>query len=220
MQTEKNSAKKAKQHTVYKNAEGKRVVGVTTITGVMDKPALVPWANKLGLEGIKVREYVDDLAQIGTLAHYMAQCDFEGVKPELDDYSKNQISSAENSFLKYLEWRKTREITDAKCELPLISEKYQFGGMCDVYCNLNGVMTLIDIKTCKGIYDDHFTQVSAYALLLEENGFKVDDVRILRIGRDESEGFEDRKVPNIELHQKRFMICKRLYDINKEIKKG
>lgn len=101
----KSSAKKAQAHIVYKLKDGTRVPGVTTLTGVMDKPALVPWANRLGLERIKVREYVDDLAQIGRLAHYMVQCRVESmikgdeVKPDLSDYTPNQIDLAENGFL-------------------------------------------------------------------------------------------------------------------------
>lgn len=35
--------KSSKAHQVYKNREGKRVPGCTTITGVLNKPALVPW---------------------------------------------------------------------------------------------------------------------------------------------------------------------------------
>ena len=39
--SEKTVARKARQHTVYKLLDGTRVPGTTTITGVMDKPALV-----------------------------------------------------------------------------------------------------------------------------------------------------------------------------------
>ncbi|GAI86127.1 unnamed protein product, partial [marine sediment metagenome] len=41
--------------------------------GVLNKPALVPWANNLGLQGINVKDYVDDKADIGTLAHLNLQ---------------------------------------------------------------------------------------------------------------------------------------------------
>ena len=216
---------KSKQHTVYKNKEGKRVPGTTTITGVMDKPALLAWANRIGLEGIKMREYVDDKADIGSLAHYLAlNCHLGGEKIDTDDYSKNQISQAENALLKFFEWEKQNKIELIKIsgvpmiEVPLVSEVHQYGGTCDLYCILNGVPTLIDLKTGKGIYPEAFTQVAAYQYLLQENGYPVEDVRMLRIGRDESEGFEDRKVPLLELHFKRFLICSELYQINKKLK--
>ena len=39
-------------HQRYKIEDGTIVPGVTTVVGILNKPALVPWANKLGLEGI------------------------------------------------------------------------------------------------------------------------------------------------------------------------
>ncbi|MBD3393661.1 MAG: hypothetical protein GF410_16730, partial [Chitinivibrionales bacterium] len=70
---ERHAAKKGKVHTRYYNKAGKQVPGTTTITGVMNKSALVKWANGLGLRGIDVKNYVDELATIGTLAHYMIE---------------------------------------------------------------------------------------------------------------------------------------------------
>ena len=73
MQVEKKIAKRAKAHTIYKLANGKRVPGVTTVLGVINKPALVKWANNLGLQGIDSTTYVDETAKVGTLAHEMIQ---------------------------------------------------------------------------------------------------------------------------------------------------
>jgi len=224
---EKNSANKAKQHTVYKNKEGKRVPGVTTITGVMNKPALVGWANNLGLEGIKVREYVDDLAAIGTLAHYMVECHInsiirkEDILPNLEDSTPNQIKSAEVSFKKFINWEEKNEVIYIKSEMQSISEKHQYGGMIDIYCILNGINTLIDIKTCKAIYNDHFLQVGGgYFPLLKEQDLPVEEARIIRIGRSEEEGTEaeERLIPNISKYQELFLMCKSIYDIKKELK--
>lgn len=227
VKTEKNSARKAKTHTIYKTSKG-RVPGVTTVTGILNKPALVPWANKLGLQGIEVAKYVDDLAEIGTLAHYMIECHVksqiqgEPVEPELDDYSRNQIDSAENSFLKFLEWEKRNKVKYIGAEMLLTSEKMQYGGQVDIYAEVNDRKTLIDIKTCKGIFSDHFLQVGGgYAPLLEENGHKVEDVRIVRVGRCEDEGIEaeDRQVPKLETFQELFRLCRRIYELNKIIRK-
>jgi len=215
--SEQKVAKKAKAHIVYKLKDGTRVPGTTTITGVMDKPALVYWANNIGLQGIDVRKYVDELSITGTLAHYMVECHLTGKTADMADYTPNQIDLAENAVLKYFEWEKGKTIEPIGNEMALVSQKHRFGGMCDFYCNLNGVPTLIDFKTCKALYNEHFTQVVAYANLLTQNGYQVGDVRILRIGREESEGFEDRKVSNIDLHWKRFLVCRELYELNKKI---
>lgn len=71
--TEARIAARAKPHTIYRTADGKRVPGVTTVLGIMNKPALVKWANTLGLQGIDSSAYVDETARVGTLAHEMIQ---------------------------------------------------------------------------------------------------------------------------------------------------
>ena len=52
----------------------------------------------------------------------------------------------------------------------------------------------MDFKSGKAIYREHFVQTSAYRELLRENGYDTQRIRILRIGRDETEGFEERVV--------------------------
>jgi hypothetical protein len=219
-----HAAKAARQHTVYKLASGKRVPGVTTITGVMDKPALKKWANRLGLQGIEVEKYVDELAVIGTLAHYMIECHCKNQKPDLGDYTPNQISLAENSYIKWMFWKDSVKFEPVHNELALVSEKHQFGGTLDIIGRLNGKLTLVDIKTCKGIFGEHKTQVAGgYKILADDNetviGGKIEDIVICRVGRNEEEGFESIQVSPTEsqLHQKRFLICKELYRVNQEI---
>lgn len=214
---------KSKAHQVYKLKDGTRVPGCTTVTGVMNKPALVRWANQLGLKGIDSSKYVDELASVGTLAHKLVENHIaKAMKMEVDedysDYTPNQMSLAENATLKFFSWEKENKVEYLASELQMVSEKYRFGGCCDIYAKLNGKATLIDLKTSKGIYGEMFTQVAGYKMLLEENGYPVEDVRILRIGRDESEGFDDKSVPLIETHQKRFLVCLDLYNLNKQLK--
>lgn len=209
---------KYKAHTIYKNQDGKRLPGVTTITGLMDKPALKYWANGLGLNGIDVRKYVDDMADIGTLAHQMAEDAILGNKTITDDYSKNQIDLAENCLLKFYEWLKDLKYEVIFIENQLVSEKYQYGGTCDMFLRIDGKNILIDIKTCKAIYDEMETQVAAYKMLIEENGNKVDECYILRIGRSEDEGFEYRKINKIDLHEQRFINLREQYELNRQIR--
>ncbi len=226
MNVEKNSAKKARTHTIYKNSDGKRVPGVTTITGVLNKPALVPWANKIGLQGIEVGKYVDDLAVIGTLAHYMVECHIKKEEPVLDDYSKNQIDSAETSFLKFLDWESKHKIEYLGTEIQLVSDRHGVGGMLDIPMVLDGTKTLIDLKTCKAIYSDHFLQVGGGYMLLAQDLEKtsvigpIKEAGILRIGRSEEEGIEAeyKAVPNIPKYQELFLLCLSIYNLKKEIK--
>ena len=213
---EKHAAKVGRQHTIYKIADGTRVPGTTTITGVMDKPALVRWANGLGLKGIDSSKYVDEMAKIGTLAHAIVEAYIKGEKMDYSDATPNQISLAENAALKFFEWLKGHKVDWLGSEKILISEKYRFGGTIDAYCVLDGKRTLLDFKTCKGIYSEHKTQVGGgYKILCEENALPVEQVTILRIGRDEGEGFDIVPVDNCDIHQERFLVCRKLYDLNR-----
>ena len=207
---------KAKAHIRYKNKAGKIVPGTTTITGVLNKPALVYWGNKLGLKGIDVSKYVDDLADIGILAHYMIMQYLKGEKINTDDYTKNQITQAENCCLSFYEWEKSHPLEPILIETPQISEKYQYGGTLDLYAKINGEHCLIDFKTGKGIYPEMLYQLAGYKQLLIEHGLKVDNARILRIGREESEGFSEKMAGDLKCEWNIFEHCLEIYKLKKE----
>lgn len=210
---------KTKQHTVYMTSQG-RVPGVTTILNVINKPALIGWANRLGLQGIDSTKYVDEKADIGTCCHYMVECDIKGAKPDLSIYSPFVVSQAENGFLKWLEWKAGKDIQVIGSEMPLVSEVHQYGGTVDIYAEINGQRLLLDIKTSdSGIWPEMKHQTAGgYRLLLEENGYRVDRVVILRIGRDEASGFEEATVSNWQEHADLFLCCRKLYALQKVAK--
>jgi hypothetical protein len=210
-------ADKTKAHTIYKTEDGKRVPGVTTILGILNKPALVKWANNLGLNGIDSSKYVDDKADIGKCCHYMIECDIKGVDPDLSDYSPNTVTQAENGFLKWLDWKSQHTITDAQSEIALVSEHHRYGGTIDIYALVDGKWTLLDIKTSgSGIYPEMKHQVAGgYRYLLIEHGYPVDECRILRVGRTDDEGFEECVIGNAAAHAEVFMLCRKLYEARK-----
>lgn len=216
MTTEKAAAKRAKVHTRYYDKDGNILPGVTTILGVLNKPALVPWANNLGLQGIKVGAYVDVLAQIGTIAHDMVLAHVENRKFGADDLPADLVDAAENSFLKYLEWEKNHIVEPILCEAALVSEPYDFGGTIDFYGKIDGVLTLKDYKTAKAIWPEHLYQVAAYRKLLETNDYKVDAVGILQIGRSEDEGFSEKVITDSTREWEIFKHCLELYRLMKK----
>ena len=206
-------------HTRYYTSFGEQVPGATTITGLLNKPALVKWANNLGLEGIDSSKYVDKAAKIGTLIHSMVESHITGRELDLSDYSEVEIETAKIGYGKYLYWEQLHTIEPIFNERGFASEKYRYGGTCDFYCILDGEPTLIDFKSCKAIYDEQFCQVSGYANLLKEQGYKVKRILILRIGRDETEGFEERYITRAQI-TKFFEIFKNLikiYYLKKEL---
>lgn len=208
---------KVRAHQRYKNKDGKVVVGVTTITGMLglNKRVLVNWANRMGLKGIDSSKYKDETAEIGTLGHEMITNSLIGKTTNTDDYSKNQIDKAENSALSFWNWHKKHEVEVHFVEKQLVSEQLQFGGTCDIYATVDGHKELIDLKTGKDIYIEHFIQTSAYRQLLRENGFEVEEVRILNIPRTKNENFREEVREDTE---KYFQIFVHLLGIKKLLK--
>lgn len=201
---------KAQAHTRYKLKDNTIVPSVTTIVGLLNKPALVNWANKLGLQGIDVGKYVDKLAEVGTLAHQMILDYFRKVETDFFEYSPEIKDKAENSFLSFLEWAKGKNIEPLALEIESVSESLRFGGKFDFYGWINKVKTLIDFKSGSGIYSEMGIQLSAYKHLIEENniGFP-EQCMIVRIPRDETESFETKVFET----KNNFEIFKRLLEI-------
>jgi len=178
-----------KAHTRYYLPSGKQVVGTTTVLGLLSKPQLVPWANKLGLDGYDVAKYVDILAEVGRCAHYLIQMHLQQQEPNLREFSPIVVDAAENSFLSYLAWEQKHHIEVLWCEKPLISVEFEYGGTPDVYCKLDDAFTLLDFKT-GGVYQEHFYQVNgAYRRLMRENEYLLDQCIVLQIPRSEDERF-------------------------------
>ncbi len=210
---------KVKAHIRYKLADKTIVPGITTVLGLHAKPALTKWANNLGLRGIDVNAYVDDLADIGTLGHAFVTDKLSGLETDVSDYSENQIDLAQNCALSFWEWEKNNPIEEVYfCERPLVSEAFRYGGTLDIFAKVNGKRTIIDMKTGKGIYDEAVWQVATLKKLLEENGHAVDETMIINIPRAESESFLTKKVTDKqnEIGWQIFSHLLAVYNLKKE----
>ena len=204
-----------KIHTVYKTADGKIVPSVTTILNVLAKPALIHWAWDLGTKGIDYRKDRDKKADIGTGIHNHILAHHKGEEPDLSEYTATEIDQIENGFLKYLDWEKEHPIEVIEVEKPMVSEIFRFGGTPDLIAKSNGSVILVDYKSGKAIYDEMAYQLAAYIKLAEGAGFTIDNARILRVGRDEIEGFEERVFTSLEKQWKVFQHCLEIYNLQR-----
>src|SRR3990172_4566462 len=193
----------AKAHQRYTLKSGLWVPGASTVSGLKAKPFLIIWANRMGLQGIDTRKYVDDKAACGTLAHEMALSHFTGKEVDTSDFTKNQIDQAENSHMSFLNWlknnprRPVRSILNGNLmlEVSFVSETHKFGGTIDgIFECEDGSIELNDYKTGKAIYDDHFIQAAGYAQLAIEQGISLNAIRIVNIPRAEDEMFEQKSI--------------------------
>jgi hypothetical protein len=208
-----------KAHIRYKKKGGLLVPGVTTITGQLDK-RLKYWANELGLQGVSLGAYTNALAGVGTLAHHLVMCDITDQKPDTSDFSPKLLSLAENALCSWYEWRKNHELKTGLYESPLVSEKYGYGGTPDWYGKLDGVFTVVDFKTSDNIYEEHRIQIVAYMNLIKEAGYPVYAARIVRIGRDETEGFGDYPITNLAGQWRVFLGLLEVYNARREAGKS
>jgi len=214
------SDKAHQQYYIEENGKKVRVPGVTTITGLLEKPALKHWANRIGLEGIDIKNYVDKRAEMGTLAHAMVEAYLLKETVDLNEYSQISIDAAENAFLSFLEWQKRHDYKIHGIEMQLTSNELRVGGTCDIYWTLDGVPTLTDLKTGSGIYPDMKVQACAYAYLLADNNYDVDAISILNIPREEDERFEycEVQAEDMGAYINIFKACRKIYDLKKLVK--
>ena len=198
----KYKPKSAAVHTIYKNAAGKRLPGVTTITGQIGKPFLVKWAANLVKDGTDYDAYMDEVKKIGTATHEIILAGLEGRPPEVDSFSPEQLKWARGAAEKTLDWA-TDPAVDLKLissEVPLVSEKYQVGGTLDLYCTLNwqgkNVKAVIDFKTSdSGLYMENFVQSRAYTEFAIENGMEAEFFGCVRAPKDTSQSMEIKLFP-------------------------
>ena len=186
---------------IYKNKDGQRVPGVTTVIGSnlgWGKNQLMYWAWKEGIEGRDYKETRDRAADVGTMAHAMIEADIKGIDnpivhvanqyftdPNVDE---SMLQKAENGFAAWLEWKELFKFNPLFAEKLLVSEAHQFGGQIDIAAVQNNT-SIIDIKTSNNIYAAHKIQLAAYQQLWDEN-FPDDPCRnvyLLQISKDNAD---------------------------------
>lgn len=208
-----------KEHTQYKLLDGSVVPGVTTVLGIIAKPALAPAANKLGLQNINSTIYWRELADIGTISHYLLLSYLKKVKPDTSDYRKDLVDKAENSFLSYLEWERNHKIEPVLLETALVSEIFKYGGTPDCVCHLDEKqeLTLLDFKT-GSIWREAYWQMSGYNHLLQENNYPIGEGIILGIPRTVDDSFDEQRldIRKLQLGRLAFLKCLELYNAIRE----
>lgn len=177
--------------STYKNAAGKRIVGVTTITGRFDnKEALIGWAHKEGKEGRDYAVTRDQAAATGTAVHdaieafvtYGAVTD-----PEfLDLETEEQRHQAVLAYRSFLQWHAEVSPVITHAEMPIVNERLQVAGTIDAIGYLNGLRTLYDWKTSNGIYAGHVVQVGGYGTIWNEKhpDDLIEQYAVCRFGKD------------------------------------
>jgi hypothetical protein len=216
---ENKATSKINTRVIFKDDKGNRLPSVTKVLGILDKPALVRWAWNLGMQGVDYTKVRDQAGIIGTITHYLIMCHLKKIEPDLSEYAPENIDKAGQCLIKYLNWESEHTIKPILTEEPLVSNIFGYGGIVDCLAELDGELALIDYKTNKAIYIESFYQLGAYSQLLLENEHKIVNSRILRIGRSELEGFEQKVIENMTDFWDLFYHCLQVYNLKQKIEK-
>lgn len=186
--------------------DGKPMTGCTTILGVLNKPALVPWAARMAVDYVKdvwdidtahTKEWFlnevyeaaknahakkrDEGAAKGTDTHALVETYIKFAIKALDGqaFLTPEVPSEVVPFAK---WATKENIRFVASEQKLYSKSLWIAGTADFIFEKDGKRYIGDIKTYKKIWDrTPFYQCAGYALMWEEmqNGEPITDDTLL-----------------------------------------
>ena len=173
---------------------------VTTVTGILDKPALRYWyvnqalarvssairpgvsydevqldkiLNKAKYGGADTR---DEAASVGKLAHKFIE---NYIERQIVDGNRDRTdipihTGARSAIEKFFSWEDEYEPVYIFSERKLASLKHVFCGTVDIVCLVGGRLCVADVKTSKGVYPEFWLQIAAYMnALMEERPSKM-----------------------------------------------
>lgn len=216
--------------------------GVTTVLGVMNKPALIGWAAKSVSDNIReeLLKYPDtvlskkqiesicdegkniykkkaqDAADIGTRVHKAVDAIIRGEKPTITDDIRDGVQG-------FVDWQAAHSFTIHAGDTKLGSRLFGYGGSLDfVGIDSKGLAVIWDLKTTKkrkdrdhGIYPEYGLQLAAYAKAFTETyGIEVGAVYALWVNKEKPE-FKAVKVSNINVAFEGFLACLKIYQTQK-----
>lgn len=207
-------------HRHIYTVDKKKIPGVTSIVGVLDKPALKFWAVNMAMEVLEERihpgvpldemdkvQLIEDAkkahtkrmnkaADIGTLTHNWIDKFIKAglAKEKLPAYPTNpQMKRCIKAFIS---WTQEHNVKFKASEQKVYSKKHKFAGTFDAIAIVDGKKCIIDFKTSNALYDEMFLQATAYLIAKEEEDKKsiAGGVILLRLSKTE----KDNKGKDIE----------------------
>lgn len=226
-------------HELLVDGDYKPLIGVTTILSIIAKPALIQWAanqsvafleaamkklaeetepTKLAgaiavnwanfLEAAKTahRKKKEAAGDVGSRVHEAIEVWIKtGEIIELDEQGQKMFDN-------FKEWVEKNNVKILKSELHVHSKSMWIGGILDLVIEMDGSRLIADIKTSSGIYNEHFFQMAAYDMCLEEMGEpKADGYLVINLKKT---GEVDFKISqNKEINREAFKSALKLYQI-------
>jgi hypothetical protein len=123
---------------------------VSQLLDLLNKPALIKWANKIGLEGIKLDQYLKNKRKSGIDYHKL-----------VENFLKDGVLSNDKDFDdKMISFFKDKKVIDVETKI----ENDYFTGRFDVKLQWENSNFICDFKTSvKGVYFENKLQLAAYS---------------------------------------------------------
>jgi|TARA_Y100000034_G_C6877317_1_gene401446 hypothetical protein len=193
--------------------EGRKYYSVTQILhkGLPTPPSLIKWLDSTP----NAASYTRDRATIGTITHWKIQRFLArkfNLVPDiinLDDTSvllhddtnckekcslckrhKIMVAAIDVIWSYWVDFFESNKIEPIFLEKTVWDSELGYAGTLDFFGYVNDVLTLMDFKTFKALYDDHSygAQQAAYSHCLAKQGNKPNQIALLRL--NERTGYE------------------------------
>jgi hypothetical protein len=217
-------------------------VSVTTITNLKDRSGpLMHWAVKNAVEVCRERIRPDEIhgaqyleqvwkdatekydqvkkkaADVGVQAHQALE-NYFNIPPE--EFAPPLLSTPVRArFDEAVKWFSGHRIESVCRERPVYSRKYRYCGTLDHLAYVDGVLTLLDYKAAKNVYNTYVFQTSAYIkAYAEETGLHADEIRILQIGEEKTIPYQYKR-SQIDIAFEGFLGLLSMYNSDKNLGK-
>jgi hypothetical protein len=213
----------------YRDKDGKRVPGVTTIIGrFKDSGGLLWWAFEQGKaaergEISSLYDKRDEAGNAGTMAHELVEDYINGIKEDQMVVPETDIGKqAWQGFQNYLEWADNNKMVIVDQEMEMVSEEYKFGGCPDAIAyDSKGRLCLLDWKTSNKVYPDMIIQLAAYGAMWNSNnpGNPITGGYHLCRFSKENADFAHYYWAELDDAWEQFKLFRKAYEIDKKLKK-
>jgi hypothetical protein len=178
------------------------MVGVTKVLGQLDKSAgLIPWAVNMAVDYLSERisnlELTTEDFNIARTLHKQKKNDAAKGGTSFHNVIEHYINTVINGhtfcmditkeqsdgLMLFQNWVSEHNVKFIAAERPVASLEYCYAGTADIIAEVDGVITLVDLKTTGAIYNTALMQVAAYAEALNET---QEPIKVTFNGNDQS----------------------------------
>ena len=136
------------------------------------------WLKKVGYSADYI---VKKASEEGTQVHEMIEAYLNGEELKFLEHGRPMYApNIWQMFLRFVDFWEEYKPTLIEAEIHLFSDKLKIAGTCDMVCEINGELWIIDFKTSNHLQTTYDLQTAIYAKCFEECfGKKVDRTGIL-----------------------------------------